>query len=319
MTEGRKTDIPATSEAPISVRNVEGRDVARLETLTAGNLRPELASARAGNCSIGAWRDAAPVGLAVTRQSPENPDHQDLLSLVVVPVVRRRGVGSMLLDRLSAEMRRAGRTGLVARWSERLPLAADFARTLAANGWAEPVRHRLRMTFVCGDRIDRFGTGEKIRRRMERRGITIASFTELGADLDTGILPAIDRDIATGQVPEWARPGLWQTEMDRDLSLLMRSADGRRLGWIVCGHEETVDRWRVLVAWVARDGAGQGAIFGAMADLLRRLEAAHGSAAPLLVQPSASNGARLWPILEGHFRASALWADHVLESRLDLV
>lgn len=319
MTEGRKTDVPATSEAPISLRNVEARDVARLETLTAGNLRSELASAREGNCSIGAWRDGAPVGLAVTRQSPENPDHQDLLSLVVVPLVRRRGVGSMLLDRLSSQMRQAGRTALVARWSERLPLATDFARTLAANGWSEPVRHRMRMTFVCGDRLDRFETGEAIRRRMERRGIAITSFAELGDDFDTRIVPAIDRDIAAGLVPAWARPGLWQTETDRSLSLLLHTADGHRLGWLVCGHEKTLDRWRVLIAWVAPQEARRGAIFGATADLLRRLEEAHGSAAPLLVQPSATNGGRLWPILDRHFRSSALWADHVLESRRTLV
>jgi len=317
MTEGRKTEGPATARTAIDVRAVEIGDVARLETLTAGNLRSELATAGDGNCSLGAWRGAAPVGLAVTRRSREDPDHQDLLSLVVVPLARRHGVGSSLLDALEERMRRDGRTALVTRWSERLPHAADFAATLAARGWSAPVRHRLRMTFLCGDRLDRFEAGEKIRRRIERAGVSIASFAELGAAFDREILPAVDAQIAAGEVPAWADPRPWSTEMDRDLSLLLRAADGRRLGWLVCGHEANLDRWRVLIGWVAPD-APRGAIFAAMADLLARLEAAHGPTAPLLVQPSARNGAALWPVLDRHFRPSALWADHVLESRRDL-
>ena len=318
---------PATASSSKRIGDVQVRpcvatDLPALSQLTAPGfgalLKDGLGEGRPDLCHLGAWIDGIPAGLLLSRRAEDNPQEQELLSLMVVPLLRRQGVASRLLADWSALMVAAGRSVISAQWSDRLPRGEDFMALLQASGWGESRRARLRMTFHVSDRHDALPHADRLARRLESSGLLLRDLSSLSAMDLQQLEVRVQRGLSEGTLPAWANPAPWLTAADQSVSQLIVDSENAVRGWLLCQQQPALQRWMVPLGWLDSELGGGQVMLAAMVRLLERLEQAHGAQAVLLLQPSVGAGARVGDLLDRRFRHHALWADRLLESRRPL-
>lgn len=320
-TASLSSQSPALGE--ISIRPCGIDDLPSLATLTAPGLTGLLgagtggdtdADSRSGLCHLSAWVGEIPAGLLLSRQSEKDPREQELISLMVLPLLRRQGLATRLLSEWRSRMGQAGRTALVAQWSDHLPRVQDFSALLAHHNWAAPRRARLRMSFHVSDRHEALPWAARLSGQLEHFGIRIVSLADLMPAQATAFEENARLGVACGEIPSWAAPDRWLATADRPVSQLLVKTDGCVLGWLLCQPQPALQRWTVPIGWVSAEVPVRAALVAAMARLLERLEAEHGPQATLTLQPSMGAGAKVCTLLDRRFRPHALWADRLMES-----
>lgn len=320
---------PQTGSSPrppigdIRITPYAAEDLGMLAPLTAPGFTGLLSEAGGGDaasglCHLVAWVGEIPAGLLMSRGSEDHPDAQELMSLMVLPLLRRQGVATRLLSAWKTRMGEAGRETLVAQWSDHLPRVQDFAALLAQDGWEKPARARLRMTFHVSDRHEALPLGKGLRQRLDRSGITLRSLADLAPGQVQAFEAAARNGVADGRIPGWAAPDRWLAKADRAVSQVLQRADGSVSGWLLCQRQAALQRWMVPVGWASPAVPARVAMLAAMVRLLECLEAEHGPQATLILQPTTAAGGKVCDLLDRHFRPNALWSDRLMESRLRL-
>lgn len=286
---------------------------AALAGLTWGAYAPLLSwsedeKRRSRAVSLAVWAGTVPVGLSVSVKGAGGG--QNLLSLTVAPAWRRRGVGRLVLRTTTETLiRRGGVTALEACFSDRLPGFDGFTALLAAEGWQapEPTSHR-----ICGPVRETFSVFRHragIIERLNREGFRILTWAEAGM----AALAKVAELEATGEAPAWASPRHWLEKLHPEASMVLVDADGDVRGWVVCQHQEAMNRWYFPVGWVRQPQASRGWLLGAYAEGARRLGERHGQDTRVVVESGAGQPDMV-RVLERHFRPHADWADRLMVS-----
>jgi GNAT superfamily N-acetyltransferase len=260
-----------------------------------------------------AWRAGRPVGLAVAVAAPQD-GIAELLSIMVAPGERRRGIGQALLRGLSETARQHGCREMHASWSDRLPGTDAFTGLIAGQHWTSPVAERLRMCGAVKHTLALFRDRHSLIARMEKGGLRFRSWAEAGAAAEA----VAAEEIATGGVPEWADPARWRDSLCADMSLVLMDSQDTVQGWAVCERQPALNRWYFPIGWVLPPYDKRGWLLGAYAEGARRLAAAHGEDS-MVVTEASPRLPGMWALLENHFRLHTYWVDRYLNSRTDLV
>ncbi|WP_106751282.1 GNAT family N-acetyltransferase [Pannonibacter carbonis] len=299
--------------ANIEIRPVDREDLAALSRLTTQNLRSQLANPEGGpdNCNLVAWIENVPAGLLLSRRSLDRFGTQELLSLMVTPLFRRQGLARALLAELEITMASAGRTHLLASWSDRLPQLESFRALLSREGWDIPEPARLRMSFNVGERQDALRTFRPLMASARRHGLSSRPMAAMPDEPRNLMLAAATTFARAGAMPAWANPAPWLEHCDPAVSQLLFDENGRLCGWLLGEYQPGFTRWSVPLGWCSTDASH---MLLAMDHLLCDLEHHGGPGATLILQPSQRNGHRVCTLLDRHFRPYALWADHLVSS-----
>ncbi|NBN65093.1 GNAT family N-acetyltransferase [Pannonibacter tanglangensis] len=309
---------PAAPLAHPLIREAQPADAAVLAPLTAASLRWMLADDQAGRgvIRIAAFDGDTPVGLLLSCAA--GAGLQELTSIMVTPGWRGRGVATMMLSRLTARLRRDGARGLFARWSSRLPRAAEFARLLAASGWSQPEVTRRRMTWRIGDWPDVFPNRDRVLARLERNGLVVRSLRELGEDGISEFKRQNLALIAAGRAPDWADMTGWVEVADPDVTVVLSDREGTVAGWMACVLQAPLGRWYIPQGWVVAEKVPQGWLVGGIASLCQRLVAKAGPDAMLIAQPPAGVPGGMERMLYRHFGTRTASTDFLFESEYAL-
>lgn len=304
---------------PIEIRPCRPDDLPRFAPLTAQGLAATLREGLTGAeqdrfCHLGLWLGDIPAGLLLSRRSSIVPGEQELLSVMVLPLLRRQHLALRLLEAFAARMKAEGRTRLATQWSERLPQGDAFAGLLTASGWRPAAKARLRMAFHVGERHDALPQHEMLMRQLERRGLIFKSLASLDAREEEGLSSATARLTACNALPVWADPRQWQDGLDREVSQALFNAAGESLGWLLAQHHATLGHWTLPCGWLSPSVHWHGALIAGMGELLTRLEEIRGPQSSLVLQPTTTEGAKVCRLLDSRFRPYAMWADSILES-----
>ncbi|NBN79930.1 GNAT family N-acetyltransferase [Microvirga tunisiensis] len=302
----------------LSIRPVSPGDLEILSRLTTQNLRGRLASPQPGDgaCHLAAWLGEVPAGLLVSRRDPDRPRTQELLSLMVTPLLRRQGLARLLLRDLGERMLAEGRSELTTSWSDRLPQLDSFVGLLAGEGWSVPQPARLRMSFNVGERHDALALAAGHVARARAAGLESIRLDAAEGDLGAAVQSAARIFARAGVLPAWADPTPWLDRCDRRVTQVLRDQTGAICGWLLAEHQPAFNRWLAPIGWCS---TGPAHMFLGMSAWLAALEAEAGPGATLILQPTQGNGRRVCRLLDRHFRPFALWADTLVVSRRQLV
>lgn len=308
---------------PVEIRPCRADDLPRFAPLTAQGLSVSLREGLTGAeqeryCHLGLWLGDIPAGLLLSRRSSMVPGEQELLSVMVLPLLRRQHLALRLLEAFAARMKADGRDRLATQWSERLPQGEAFAGLLTASGWLPAAKARLRMAFHVGERHDALPQHEMLMQHVERRGLVLRSLTSLDTRQEASFSAAITRLAARNALPVWADPQLWQEGLDREVSQVLLDAGGEPMGWLLAQHHSAPGRWTLPCGWLSPSLRWNGALIAGMGELLARLEEIRGPQSSLILQPTTTEGAKVCRLLDRRFRPYAMWADSILESHKTL-
>lgn len=305
----------ATALPDLVIRRAEARDTEALAGLAPHALLARLAegSLAPGDHHLVGWLGNVPAGLLVSRPDVTDPETQDVVSLMVTPLFRRRGIGRALLEHLALDMRARGRNALSATWSDRIPNLGSFSAALVSAGWSTPSPRRLRMSFNAGDRLEALALAERRIAAARAAGLSSISLDAAGPQARAML---ISRSSALKTLlPKWADPAPWLATCDAAVSQLLLNASGEVCGWLLAEHQPASGRWLAPIGW-SETGASH--MMLAMAAWLEALERTQGASATVILHPTLDNGSRVCRLLDRHFRPHALWADCLIASRKPL-
>lgn len=296
------------------IRETRPEEAPALAALTAGALQWMLAAPVEDMrvLRLAAFIGDEPAGLVLSCAGEGGL--QELTSIMVAPQWRGRGIAMMLLARLSQTLRKGGRRGIYARWSSRLPRAAEFARLLASSGWGQPEVSRRRMSWRIGDWPKGFPSRDRILTRLEAKGLRC---TRLDALDDAGRRQLVQEGqdlIAQGRAPEWSNPAYWAQGEGAGLSQILFDGTGAVQGWLVCVQQSAFQRWYIPQGWVVRERIQQGWLLGGIARLVQVLEKEAGPDTLLICQPPADVPGGMEQMLYKHFGSHAASTDYLFES-----
>lgn len=307
-----------TAQDPITrlpqIREPGPEEAPALAALTAGALQWMLSAPQNGLriVRLAAFDGDMPVGLLLSCEGEDGL--QELSSIMVSPQWRGRGIARMLLCRLSQILREGGRRGLYARWSSRLPRAAEFARLLSAAGWGQPEVSRRRMSWRIGDWPKGFPMRDRILARLEARGMRCVRLDALDDAARQQLVQDGQALIAQGRAPEWSNPACWVNGPDSGLSQMLFDETGALQGWLVCSRQAAFNRWYIPQGWVVSERVQQGWLLGGIARLLQVLEEEAGPDTILICQPPAGVPGGMEQMLYKHFGSHAAATDYLFES-----
>ena len=305
----------AASAGPeMSIRRAGAEDVEALAGLATQNLLARLAEgpAAAGDHHLVARIGNIAAGLLVSRPNVQQPEVQDLVSLMVTPLFRRRGIGRALLRQLSADMAQAGRKALGAVWSDRLPQLESFHAVLMREGWETPTPWRLRMSFRVGDRVEAMQLAARRIAAAREAGLSSLTLAAAGAEAIPRLLAHAQAVQAAGRLPAWADPAPWLPIGTPTVSQLLVDGHGMIRGWLMAQYQTASGRWLAPIGWCE---TGPSHMLLAMDAWLAALEETQGPGATVVLHPTLNDGAKVCRLLDRHFRPHALWADHLITSR----
>lgn len=288
-------------------------DLARLSLLTARSFKSMIGEGEdhPEYCNLAAYAGGVPVGLLISRRDPDRAGRQDILSLMVTPLLRRQGVARTLLATLDERLRERGIRELAISWSDRLPQLESLIGLLAREGWGEPGPQRLRMSFNVRDAMDAMDQARRPIAAARGRGLTSRCLAALGTDGVERLSAAARALSGSGMLPEWADPDPWLARIDPGVTQVLCSAEGSIVGWLLAEHQPAFQRHAAPIGWAGGDPS---AMLLAAHGWLTALDQRDGAGATLILQPSFRNGGRVASLLDRHFRPFALWADQLVIS-----
>lgn len=301
-----------TVPTKLCITGAAAEQAAALAPLTWPSLRPllEADSPAPRTLCLAAWAGDTPLALAVTAASPDQPESDGwrmLHSLTVAAQARRQGIGRRMLTALCDTLAGQGVARLHCRFSDRLPGAPAFQSLLEAGGWGPCVAERLRICGAVGDTALVFRDRGGLLRRLDQSGFRLTPWAE-AAEAATALA---DREISAGRVPGWAHPAPWAHRLDADLSLVITTATGQPVGWVICEFQPALRRLYYPIGWVIPPHDGQGWLLGAYARGAMRAVDKYGAPTEAVIESGATQ-AGMWRVFDRHFRPHARWVDHLL-------
>lgn len=233
--------------------------------------RPMLGN---GSLALGAYSDGDPAGLALIAPSSDRTK-AELLSLFVDSDLRRRGIGSMLLEYSGKILSRAGFYLMHTIWSETLPCAREFEATIARAGFSEP--HK-RLFTLRGEMDGDFG------RELQEQYPKYAKPTCLPRKYALTFwrdMSEADRKFIRSRegLPNWyeprANPFREESILEPVNSLVLRK-DSEITGWLTV-HRTAPDTFRYTDVFLREDLKRAGAVAIAMVTHAFWLQLAEGT------------------------------------------
>lgn len=242
--------------------------------------------------AIGARRGLQPVGLVVAER--EGPARARLVSILVKPRHRRRGVGRLLLERLADEI-----DGTIVAGAPSFDTGVDRLLDDTGFGTAEPVAQCWELRAHNLDRI--FSR----RRRWLPKSLRAAPWTELSAE---------QRDAALQlEHPRSLSPFRHEAHVEPTTSLALFASD-ELAGWAI-GHRANTDAVHYASIFVREDLRNVGAGAGLFMESLRRHcthDATRDLAGRFLVRRESE---RMTQLVERRFTPLATYRSTYLERR----
>lgn len=206
--------------------------------------------------------DAQPLGLALAERVP-GAEAITLLSVSVVPEMRRRGLGRALIGGIEHIARAEGARRIDATWMHGGAQGEAVPGLLDQCGFAAPESRMLSVRFAA----ERMAEAEWLRRYPVRTGYSIFSWADLGED-EREALQASQRADA------WIAPDLQPWDHDAmgfepGTSVGLRY-QGRVVGWVIT-HRLDADTVRYTCSFIRSDLGRLGRILPLYAESFRRL------------------------------------------------
>lgn len=189
-----------------------------------------------GRCfAVTAHAGDLPAGLALAEQLWDGKAR--LLSIMVAPALRRRGIAQALLERLEGLAQAAGIIRLHCFHNNRMRDIAAFVALMQRAGWSAPVLEEIRLTGPAGFTDAIRPHWQALFDRQDRDGYSHSLWADrTQADLDE--LVALHE---SGQVEERLTLHGWMTShADPKVSLLLRHR-GRIVGWVIGEQNRQLD------------------------------------------------------------------------------
>lgn len=182
----------------------------------------------AGNCfAVTAHAGDMPAGLALVEGMWGGEAR--LLSIMVAPALRRRGIGLALLDGLAGMAGDGGFTRLHCFHNNRMRDVPAFEGLLQRAGWSAPMLAEIRLTGPAGFTDAVHPHWQALFDRQDRDGYSHSLWADR-TQADRDELAALHEG---GQVEEWLSLQDWMlSHADPHVSLLLRR-HGRVVGWII--------------------------------------------------------------------------------------
>ncbi|WP_306602561.1 GNAT family N-acetyltransferase [Azonexus sp.] len=303
---------------PVSIKPLLAADAPKVYSLTWRYYHPLLHAIETDlpsivrPCALVAWVDELPVGLILSAAADDHrveAGQQRVLSLMVSPAWRRRGIARQLLAALEEQREKLALRGISISYSDRLPGAPALARLLPSLGWSDVQPQRLR---ICGEGRQTgviFRNQTALLRRLERHGLRICAWRERAEAAEA----LAGRCIAEEKAPMWTSPAMWAERLDPDLSLILLDKTDTAVGWVICEYQAAMARWHYPVGWVVPPYDTQGWLLVAYADGARRLVERHGETAVAVIE-TGSEQHGMWTVLEKHFKPHVTWTDRLMYS-----
>jgi len=265
--------------------------------------------------AVGARLDGRPVGLALALWEPDSPQVR-LLSLMVAPELRCRGIGSRILRRCEDLAAATGRPRLATYFSSILPDAGAFAATLAKTGWSAPALLELRCAVRAGETATAIAGWPGMERRLASRDdVAFTPWNEcVSADL------ARIADLAgAADCPPGLTPTHCATEIDPEESFVLRQG-GEVVGWILARLDRDAGddppgapTLFISAAYIRRDLWRSGLLVLAYHFMACRHVARFGSDAPARFSTSPKYPGMM-ALIRRRFAPAAVWVDEWLEA-----
>lgn len=213
--------------------------------------------------AIAAEREGLPAGLALADHAPGERE-ATLLSISVAPALRRKGIGSLLLQTIADVARSEGLDRLQATWMAGNAQTSAIEALLARCGFSAPLPRMLSLRF----RAEVMAQAEWLRRYPLRPGYTVFSW----ADLDDADLRRLKQSQAERG---WIAPDLQPWDHDRHgfepaTSVGLRYR-GEVVGWVIT-HPIEPGTVRYTCSFVRADLARLGRILPLYGESFRRLQ-----------------------------------------------
>jgi len=189
-----------------------------------------------GNCfAVTAEMAGTPAGLALVEGKWEGEAR--LLSIMVAPALRRRGIALSLLDGVDGMARDAGFTRLCCFHNNRMRDQPAFEGLLHRAGWSNPVLDEIRLTGPAGFTQAIRPHWQSLFDRQDRDGYSHSLWAER-TQADRDELAALHNG---GQVEERLTLQGWMlSHADPHVSLLLRHR-ARVVGWIIGERNRQLD------------------------------------------------------------------------------
>lgn len=237
-----------------------------LALMPAPTLLREPTARRVQPLAMAAFRESEPVALALAGLPLEGDEPPELLSLYVVPIARRQGVGRALLAALEGEIASRGFTSLSTVFTASAPGSPAFARVLAARSWTTPRPRTLLMRFSF-EQAQQFPW---LNRYPVRDGCEIFPWRDLTPG-EREQLVASQRE--RGWIAEDLVPWRWDEHGFEPLtSVGMRSPEGV-VGWVI-NHALDDHTLRFTCSYIRKDYGRRGRILPLYSESINRMKEA---------------------------------------------
>ncbi|MFN3429414.1 MAG: GNAT family N-acetyltransferase [Candidatus Sericytochromatia bacterium] len=245
----------------IELRELSPLEVPGFVGLTFPSYRGTWLTRADAHVALGAMDAGAPIGLALC--GLHGAGHATLLSLVVAPSHRGRGVATALLRALDVCLRRRGVERVEGSYVADKPSTPALERVLAKGGWAPPL-----------PRMHIF--------QAELAAMQQARWTQTALSADFEIVPwaevgpherdALDAwHAADAWIPDDLTPARHEADHEPLTSLGLRR-NGRLVGWVIT-HRLDAETLRFSAGWVHPDLQMRGRLLALYAESGRRAEA----------------------------------------------
>jgi GNAT superfamily N-acetyltransferase len=210
----------------IALVTLDGTDAKAFASLTYPSLASKLAHVAAPWFAVGALCNNEPVALALGWQQPT--ERAQLVSIMVAPEFRRRGLGTRLLAAWQESAAAVGASAVCGYHSSQTLRRTAFEGLLVRAGGPAPRLHRLRFVGAAGATADEIKKMTGVRRRL----IEPQTYS-----FDLWTSPTSTDRVAIERLKEAAglRPDISVTEyeaaMDPACSLVVRRC-GTLVGWV---------------------------------------------------------------------------------------
>lgn len=150
-----------------------------------------------------------------------------VLSLAVAPEFRRRGIARALLERALKQVEIQGAKRACVSFVSRMPQVTALKALLRSAGWSEPAP-RILFAETAPQQVLQQAWAQRVLSRGPRNA-TVFDWS----DLTPADRAFVEAEIAAGRYPQEVSP-FWDEGNIAPVSLGLRAADGRVVGWLAC-------------------------------------------------------------------------------------